>query len=408
MLTSEHAIVEYSRSRAVPDCLSAGRHGHYLQYAQRMQEIYRRGSGLQRRQLHRQVRELLADEADCPLRRIEGLCKLLDERSVYQSDRRGQAAALRLKVFTLAGRLHPLVEEPDKLFEHGYAEAKAHIAKEVGLSWQEIDARLYADVMQFQKLESFEPFDDAQALLSRYNVAQLQACLYRARSMSVEAAGDFKTILRYAKLARLLHDITRLGPRKYRIELSGPSSALRAGRSYGVHFAMFLPAILACREWSLSAVIETPWNATARLELTDRSGFKSHLPAPEAFDSDVEEAFARKFGEHRDGWQLIREGEVLWSGQRVFVPDFVFRRQDGAQVLMEIVGFWTPEYLQSKRQTLREFRQHRILIAVPQRSVRENAVIGDDVIVYKAALKPQAVLDALNRCSVAQYSSFHG
>jgi len=63
--------------------------------------------------------------------------------------------------------------------------------------------------MAYQELEEFTGYPDAAAFLSRYNVAQLQACLYRAESMTVTAARDLKTILRYAKLAKLLHEITR-------------------------------------------------------------------------------------------------------------------------------------------------------------------------------------------------------
>ena len=168
-----------------------------------------------------------------------------------------------------------------------------------------------------------------------------------------------------------------------------------------MNFARFLPALLACKGWALSAVIHTPWKTKARLELSDRDGFKSHLPPAEEFDSTVEEAFAAKFGEEREGWRLIREGEILHLGQTAFVPDFVFRHQDGTQVLMEIVGFWTPEYLASKRQTLRQFHEHRILIALPERSVRENAAVGDNVILYKTALKLQPVLEALQKCRSA-------
>ena len=401
MLTSEHAIIEYDRGRAIPDRLVTGKHQHYSQYAQRMLEIYRNGAGRQRRELHRQVEAVFVDEADCPLRRIEAFCKLLDDKSVYQTDPRGHAAQLQLQVFSLAAKLHPLVTTPDRLFEHAEAESKAQIASELGIPWPEIEAGLYADVMQFQRLESFEGYPDGPALLSRYNVAQLQACLYRAESMTVETTADFKTILRYAKLARLLHEIRPLGPSRYRITFSGPASILRETRSYGVNFARFLPALLACNGWSLQAVIQTPWKTKARMELSDRDGFKSHLPPAEEFDSTVEEAFAAKFGPERDGWRLIREGEVLHQGQSAFVPDFVFRHQDGTQVLMEIVGFWTPEYLASKRQTLRQFRQHHILIALPERSVREDATVGDNVILYKTALKLQPVLDTLERCRAA-------
>ena len=49
MLTSAHAIVEFDRGRAVPDRLVTGKHRHYLDYAERMLEVYRLGVGSTRR-----------------------------------------------------------------------------------------------------------------------------------------------------------------------------------------------------------------------------------------------------------------------------------------------------------------------------------------------------------------------
>ena len=235
----------------------------------------------------------------------------------------------------------------------------------------------------------------AAALLSRYNVAQLQACLYRAESIVVTATNDLKTILRYAKLARLLHEIVRHGPSEYRITFSGPASVLRETRRYGVNFAKFLPALLACKGWHMTASMKTPWNAPAKLALSAGDGFTSHLPAPDEFDSALEESFAKKFGPQRDGWHLIREGEILHDHQKTFVPDFTFRHEDGTQVLMEIVGFWTPEYLEHRRRTLQMFRHHKILIAVPEQSIRDGARIGANVIVYKTKLKLEPLIETL-------------
>jgi predicted nuclease of restriction endonuclease-like RecB superfamily len=314
---------------------------------------------------------------------------------MYQDDPKGEAAKLRLRVFTAAARSHPLVKSKDRLFEHEEAEAKTTIAAEVGMPWEEIDRRLYADVLAFQRLESFQGYPDAVALLSRYNVAQLQACLYAAEGMTVTATQDLKTILRYAKLSRLLHDIRRVGPSIYVIDFSGPASVLRETRRYGVNFARFLPALLACKGWKMTAALQTPWKTLATLEISERSRYTSNLPPPEEFDSTVEEGFAAKFGEARDGWRLERETELLADGQTVFVPDFVFRHEDGTAVLFEIVGFWTPEYLAKKRETLRRFRGHNILLAVPERSLREGAEPGASVIVYKTAIKIEPVLKAL-------------
>ena len=397
MLTSEQSIVEFKAGRAIPDRLTQSTHRHYTEHAENMLCVYRNGIGQQRRRLHRQIESLFADEPDCPVRRIQAFCKLLDDKSTFQSDPEGKAAKLRLQVFAEAGRFHPLVKHTDRLFEHDEKRIKAQLADKLGLPWDQIEKSLYSDVIAFQRLQQFEGFTNASALLSRYNVAQLQACLYRAETVIVSATDDFKTILRYAKLAHLLHDIVRLGPSKYRITFSGPISVSRKTRRYGVNFAKFLPALLACKGWKMTASLETPWNQPATLILSDKDGFTSHLPSPDEFDSVLEASFAKKFGSERNGWQLFREGEILYHHQKTFVPDFTFRHEDGTEVLLEIVGFWTPEYLAHRRNTLQQFRHHKILTAVPEKSLRDRATIGRNVLVYKTALKLSPLMEVLER-----------
>ena len=397
MLTSEQSIVDFKAGRAIPDRLTQSTHRHYTEYAEKMLYVYRNGTGRQRRRLHRQIESLFADEPDCPIRRIQAFCKLLDDKSTFQADSEGKAAKLRLAVCSEAAGFHPLVKQADRLFEHDETKIKSKLSDKLGLPWGQIEQSLYSDVIAFQRLERFDGYPNSSALLSRYNVAQLQACLYRAESIIVSATDDFKTILRYAKLARLLHYIVRLGPSKYRIVFSGPVSVLHQSRRYGVNFARFLPALLACKGWQMTASVKTPWNRSAKLVISDKDGFTSHLPSPDEFDSTLEESFAKKFGSERNGWQLIREGRILHDHQKTFVPDFTFRYKNGTEVLLEIVGFWTPEYLAHRRETLQQFRHHRILIAVPEKSLREGANIGGNVLVYKTVLKLTPLMRILER-----------
>ena len=94
---------------------------------------------------------------------------------------------------------------------------------------------------------------------------------------------------------------------------------------------------------------------------------------------------------------MIREGDILHDRQTTFVPDFTFRHEDGTEVLMEIIGFWTPQYLEHRRKTLQQFRHHQILIALPERSLRQGAGVGENVLVYKTALKLKELMQALER-----------
>jgi predicted nuclease of restriction endonuclease-like RecB superfamily len=232
--------------------------------------------------------------------------------------------------------------------------------------------------------------------LSRYNVAQQQAALYDATSMTVWAEKDFKTIVRYAKLAKLMLGMTREPGGRYVFRFDGPASVLRGTSRYGAALARFLPALLACDGWRMLANVQRG-RARLTLALSSSDGFKSHLPAAPEFDSSVEEAFASKWGaEPREGWTLVREGEILWSGQKSFVPDFAFRHKDGRRVLMEIIGYWTPEYLRAKLQTLQTFRDVPILLAIAAKHSESLNEFPADAIVYKSTLKVNDVLEKLN------------
>ncbi|MCU0289555.1 MAG: DUF790 family protein [Acidobacteria bacterium] len=257
---------------------------------------------------------------------------------------------------------------------------------------------MFADVMEFHRLKEFKGYDSGEELLSRYNVAQAQVVLFRAVKMVVWVGSDFKTILRYAKLARLIHTIQPLEPGRYRFIFEGPASILHNTRRYGIYMAKFLPALLACSDWKMEARIQTRRKGfTASFQLSTADILKSHLPAPEEFDSSYEETFAGKWGdENREGWRLIREGGILQKGQKVFIPDFVLEHEDGRRVYLEIVGFWTPEYLQAKFESLRVFSEHHILVAAAEAAAEKIPGLPANAILFKSSLNIKDVLSRLN------------
>ncbi len=137
-----------------------------------------------------------------------------------------------------------------------------------------------------------------------------------------------------------------------------------------------------------------------RFRLSPADGLISNHADPSEFDSTLEENFATRWGsDSHDGWTMIREGEVLHADQKVFVPDFVFRHESGVRVLMEIVGFWTPEYLVEKRKTLRLFRDHKFLLVVSSHLdwPEDESNSTPDLIRYKTSIRVSDVVDQLNR-----------
>ncbi|MBN1902697.1 DUF790 family protein [Candidatus Sumerlaeota bacterium] len=417
MLRREHFLYEYHKGILHPDRLMKGKHGHYLPLTERMLEIYRNGIGETRRDLHRSVEEIYMDVEDCPVRRIRAFCKLLDDASVYDTEESGNSYPLRKRIFEYAAAFHPLVKERNRFFDNIEDDIKKRIIQEQGNDktfekikshvpdsdwktlWREIESRLFNDVPEFNRLLEFPGYENAQAFLSRYNIAQIQAALYNATEVIIRATQDFKTILRFAKISGLMHTIRRTITGSYEIRLDGPASLMRETRRYGVALARFLPGLISCRGWRMHARLQTPQGSWASsLELSDKEGLRSPVSQPKEFDSRVEETFFQKWGqEPREGWTIRRETELLHHEQKVFFPDFVFSHEDGRKVYFEIIGFWTQEYLDSKAKALMEFHEAPIILAIQKGLVSRLPELPMPFVTYKNNLKINAVLDAIRK-----------
>ncbi len=138
---------------------------------------------------------------------------------------------------------------------------------------------------------------------------------------------------------------------------------------------------MQARDWRLTAeiVLRKGWRPLT-FTLSSADGLRSRVPAPRLFDSAIEAALAEKFGRERDGWRLRREAMILETGGELLIPDFVFTHADGTEVALEIVGYWTPEYLASKLRKLGRVRAPNLLVAV-----RRSLAV-------QAGALPQAVL----------------
>ena len=160
--------------------------------------------------------------------------------------------------------------------------------------------------------------------------------------------------------------------------------------------ARFLPGLLSCGQWRATAKIVNRWGKRYRLELSCDDGLKSTAAEIAEFDSDVEAEFAAAWDQADcGGWKLERESEILHAGQSVFTPDFTLVNDNGQRVLLEIIGYWTPEYLQYKTQQLEKFQQCDILLAVLEQTHFEVPGHCGKPIVFKRQLKPADVLTRL-------------
>jgi uncharacterized protein len=322
--------------------------------------------------------------------RVEPLVKLLDDVGTYEWPHGARQAERRVEVFEAAARQHPLVDA------QAAQDLLAGMLDPPPADHEEAVARLYADYPEFHRLTEFPPEYGAGMLRADYDLAQAQALLYSATRVSVEARADYKHILQYARLARLLHRVERTR-RGYRFVFDGPNSVLRHTRAYGVDFAKFLAALVQAREWRLTAEIalHRDWRPFT-LSLSPADGLTSRVPAPALFDSSLEEALARAFGVERGGWRLQREATVLETAGALIVPDFVFRHADGTEVVLELVGYWTPEYIEEKFRKLTSVRGPNLIVAVPKRLALRAGELPGTVLPFSRRVLPRDLLPRLD------------
>ncbi|XZE20491.1 DUF790 family protein [Pirellulaceae bacterium SH449] len=396
MLTRELAISKIVRRQIIPDRLTRATHAEYGPLSEELVAVYESGAGKKRGVLHKQVRDLLIKLPQCPPKRIDAFCKLLDERCEYVTDSKGESAKLRREVFRLASKYQPITSQRSALSGTLESEAKQRIAAELNRSWQDIADHMFLDLPENHTLKAFRKFDRPMGLLARYNVAQTQVVLYDAVSLEIQASSDLKQIIRFAKLARLMHRIHRDG-NGYRIELDGPASLLQRTTRYGVAMARFLPGLLSCKGWSANAVLKKPKWGQLNFHLDDRSGLTSEVEPDSEFDSQLEETFFQDWEQSETrGWTLQRESEILHSGQQVFIPDFVAQNLSGHRILIEIVGFWTPEYLSHKKKTIEQFRAHKIVLLVQAQSSAKFEALGTQRLMeYKTKIVISKLVDLL-------------
>jgi predicted nuclease of restriction endonuclease-like RecB superfamily len=412
VLRSEHVMARYYRGKLVPHRLST-EDGRALEVAGALVALYAEHVGKPRARLEGEL-ALLEEELGPRLdprrgfRIVRALAKLLEEKAEWTHPTEADPYTLRTRVFELAASLPGFPSPESDLLGGGTREeVLSQVAGETGV--EDPVALMYADRQGAQLLAGFEA-PSAEALISRYNVAQVQGVLYSAKDLSVDlkAPADARLVFHYVKLLGLIY---RLEPARggHRLLLDGPLSLFGGTRKYGLRLAKFLPGLLLTSPWKLRAHVS--WKGReAILELDSKtSNLVSHYKGPaDAGEGDVREAFSRAWDRAKDtgDWELEPGARILPLPQlkTALVPDFALRNAaTGEKVHLEILGFWSERYLIERVALLREaaMRGHRVLIAAPESLGTSTETLSTatqgDVIPFKNRLDAKSVLAALSQ-----------
>ena len=332
--------------------------------AARVLGCYQGHVGERREQLQDALTDIERDSDDFKL--VRGFAKLLDREATFETQapvdpRQAREAAFRAS------------EDVGVVTNKERGEALTAAGDRLDATPERIEQSLYADLESRQVLVDVDARWTPTEFVAQYNLSLAQTALFDATTVRVRSS-DPKAVISAVKRLRLLYEVRRLPDDQRRavadtdreIVVTGPDALFTNSRRYGTRFARLLRTVAGTADWRVEATIDD--RGTEReLTLTDEDVSVPGVdPVTEVtYDSGVEESFARRFSSLDLEWNLVREPDAVAAGEHVVIPDFAFDWQHGEfRVYFEIMGFWTPEYVEKKLSRLADVDDVELLVAV--------------------------------------------
>jgi predicted nuclease of restriction endonuclease-like RecB superfamily len=395
MLTGKLVRVRFARDHIVPIYLDA-RDPDWLGVATELLDIFRARQGEARGKLEAEIEELFGDLPQ-PLIH-NGLAKLLEDRCEFEAQAPLPPEEVRAAVFGAAAK-----RRQETLEKVGQSFARDDIIHAIAGQMQtdpaQIEASLFADLKSEQRLTQFRD-TTPERLLERYNVALAQAILLKAVGVEITLGGEtparYRQLFRQLKFHRLICDIELVKANTYRLRVDGPLSLFSATQKYGLQLALFLPALLLCKKFELTAKLR--WGAERKekvFRLTEKDGLVSHQAETGAYVPPEVPMFVELFRKKTADWEISDETEIIPLGKNVWVPDFrLIQRKTGNVVLLDILGFWRRSSAERHLAMLREHAGSPFILAISDQLNVEDADLAelpDNVVRFRNMPLPEEV-----------------
>ncbi|WP_267383695.1 DUF790 family protein [Cyanobacterium sp. uoEpiScrs1] len=403
MLSSDLLIYRHSGGSIVPKKLPLDCNA--LTIASKHINCFQENLGSTQEQLNQKLLELEGDNPNYRIKR--GLAHLLRNNfSTFEIVSPLEPQQLRQRVFSRAAKSLPIPTNRFYLLD----QIASLLSKELNRSIlpSEIEQGLYADLQENRILTDFVS-PTPEELIHRYNLSQVQGIFYRSSHITINVhrndPGEYKLLFRYLKLFQLMAYIEGDADTGFTITMDGPASLFKVSTRYGLALAKMIPALLYVSRWSLETELQIKDSYTGGIKishfgLNDCCGLVSHYPKGKIYDSMLEESFAKRWVKLKTQWRLEREVDLVPLPGSVMIPDFRLVHPDGRDILLEIIGYWRPEYLQKKFYQIRSSNLDNLIIAISERLNLEKAGvkfknISARVVWFKDKLNPKDVLGLL-------------
>ncbi len=300
-----------------------------------------------------------------------GLAHVLEQHMAVEELDTRLVSRIRLEVFKAASAVgYPQTpEERDAVFQR--------VAARLGLGVEEVKrlfTKAYEENREIVKTPEIEPGE----LVALYNQALIQALLFKSLYVKAKipnAPAVVKSLIRAVKGYGLMYIAEERGG-WLEFHFDGPVSALRQTERYGTRLAKLVPYITSADRWEIEAEVKLRERTYTYRERWDTAPRLPRSPPPsEQFDSAVEQEFYRQVSRL---CRVEREPEALVVEGRIYIPDFKI-----GELYVEIVGFWTPDYLRRKYEKLTKVGKPLLVLVSEELAMATWKELLPNVVVFK-------------------------
>ena len=354
----------------------------------------------ERRETLRDALSAIERESD-DFKLVRGFAKLLERDATWETRSELDPERTREAVFAAGETVGVVTTDERRL-------ALEAAADSLGSKPALVERSLYADLDSREVLGEVDPRWSPPELLAQYNLSLAQTALFDATEVRIRS-NDPKAVISSLKRLRLLYEVRLLPSQERRtvaetdreIVVTGPDALFRNTRRYGTRFARLLRTVANTAQWRLEATIDDRGTERELVLTHEDVSVPGVDPLAEvSYDSGVEAEFARRFEALDLDWTLVREPDAIPAGEHVVIPDFSFDYEYSEfRVYFEIMGFWTPEYVEKKLARLDAVDDVEMLVAVD-----ESLGVGEEIeardhraIPYSKSVRLRDVRNALQR-----------
>ena len=357
--------------------------------------IFQRHVGKTKRQLKSHLAQFTTSAANHHKR--AAIETLLDQIYLARNRQRNPGpTTIRREVFQLAAATSWSILNPT---------SRHHVIATVGerlkLTPEQIEANLYGDLDDEKILqEPAEPVDPGLLRLQG-NLMLVQNILRQSEKVRILLFGNSRPIIRHAKWKGLICTIRadiKGAAGAVLVEISGPLSVLLKTRVYGKALAELAPYLGLCEKFQMEAKVRSEPPTVFKVATGDPIFSKS---PKNPYDSKLEENFAKRFLKATEDWDLTREPTPVRSAGKIIFPDFAICHRTNLSLVwyLEIVGFWTDDYLKEKVRQYRNAQLTRLILCVrdSHHCCDEDFSSLAEVVKFRTAIDPKKVLAIIDR-----------